>query len=172
MNGPGKGSAHATLRPTRRRATASRPGQRTGRRISGPVSQIDVVPTLLDLMGQSIPDLLQGCSLRTYLEDEQCKALQNDVFIEWNGPNNGLGDIVGEAQIPNWMSEITDQETIEAATCDPVRTLVTPDGTLAASNADLVCLAATAAQQAGRSPISARLIRQRTDWEESRMIMF
>ena len=31
------------------------PGQRRRQRVHGPVSQIDVVPTLLDFMGQPIP---------------------------------------------------------------------------------------------------------------------
>ena len=44
-----------------------RPGQTHGRRIAGPVSQIDLVPTLLDLMGQPVPDHLQGESLAPLL---------------------------------------------------------------------------------------------------------
>jgi len=39
------------------------PGQCDGRRLTGPVSQIDLVPTLLDLMGAPLPEHLHGRSL-------------------------------------------------------------------------------------------------------------
>ncbi|MFW6153850.1 MAG: sulfatase [Planctomycetota bacterium] len=103
------------------------PGQRTARRIRGPVSQIDVVPTLLDLMGQPAPEHLQGRSLRPAMA-AAAGAVDRPAVIEWNGPNNGLGDATGRVRIPEWMSAMADPTRIEAATCDPVRTVVTPDG--------------------------------------------
>jgi arylsulfatase A-like enzyme len=76
------------------------------RRVAAPVSQIDVTPTLLDLLDRPIPDGLQGTSLRPLLggdegrktEDESPSVLRpsslverdendRDVFIEWNGWN-------------------------------------------------------------------------------------
>lgn len=56
-----------------------------GRRLEQPVSGIDVVPTLLDLLGEHLPPHLQGDSWAPYLS---CgKALpERDVVIEWNGP--------------------------------------------------------------------------------------
>lgn len=53
------------------------------RRIPGYVSQIDLVPTLLDLLGQEIPPHLQGRSLRPVLEGGGDLG-DNEVFVEWN----------------------------------------------------------------------------------------
>ncbi|NJN83887.1 MAG: sulfatase-like hydrolase/transferase [Caldilineaceae bacterium] len=52
--------------------------------IPGNVSHIDLLPTLLDLMGQPIPAHLQGESRVAVLNGEHSLA-DNDVFIEWNG---------------------------------------------------------------------------------------
>ena len=104
------------------------PGQRSSRRVRGPVSQIDLVPTLLDLLGQPIPGHLQGKSLRPVLERSGDVALEEDVVIEWNGPNNGFGDRLGKVSIPPSMLELATREEIERATTDPVRTIVTPQG--------------------------------------------
>jgi len=104
------------------------PGQRSSRRIRGPVSQIDLVPTLLDLMGQPILDHLQGKSLKPLLQASGDVALDESVFIEWNGPNNGFGDVLGQVSIHPSMLELATREQIERATTDPVRTVITPDG--------------------------------------------
>ncbi len=103
------------------------PGLNKSCRATGPVSQIDVVPTLLDLMEQSIPSCVQGKSLRKKIESGN-SIFNDDVFIEWNGPNNGLGDVKGGVSLPEWMKEIADSERIRAATTDPVRTVITSDG--------------------------------------------
>ena len=55
------------------------PGQRTQRRIAGPVSQVDLVPTLLDAMGCETPSHLQGKSLLPLLKGERDQATE-DVF--------------------------------------------------------------------------------------------
>ncbi|MHC4914200.1 MAG: sulfatase family protein [Planctomycetota bacterium] len=102
------------------------PGRRAGR-VTGPFSQIDVVPTLLDLMGQPIPEGLPGRSRRALLEAGG-GALDEPVFVEWNGPNNGLGDVSGSVQIPEWMTAMAEAGRIRAATTDPVRTVISPDG--------------------------------------------
>ena len=94
------------------------PGQHDGRRVSGPVSQIDLVPTLLDLMGQPLPEHLQGKSLRRSVEGEQSR-LEYDVFIEWHG-DEGCGP---DAAVPG-----KSPEEVEAAFRDPVRTIIAPDG--------------------------------------------
>lgn len=60
------------------------PGMMAAQNVQQPVSDIDVVPTLLDLMGEEIPSHLQGnswaCSLRKH-EDPP----KQDVIIEMNG---------------------------------------------------------------------------------------
>ena len=92
-----------------------------------PVSQIDLVPTLLDLLGQPLPGHLQGKSIRAQLESDHPRV-NDSIFIEWSGPNNGLGDVLGGVQFPEWMTELADPETIRATVTDPVRTVITPDG--------------------------------------------
>ena len=52
-------------------------------RISGQVSQVDLVPTLLELVDQPVPGHLQGESRAAVLRGEDTLA-DNDVVIEWN----------------------------------------------------------------------------------------
>ena len=103
------------------------PGGTTSRRVSDPVSQVDLVPTLLDLMGQPVPDGLQGQSLRPLIEGRR-DAPPRDVFVEWNGHNNGFGDAIGRVSIPAPMRSLASEGDIQAAITDPVRTVITPDG--------------------------------------------
>jgi arylsulfatase A-like enzyme len=94
------------------------PGQGEPKRIHGPVSQIDLVPTLLDLMGEDVPSHLEGESLRPEI---QRGVSRKDVIVEWNGQNSGLSR-------GNSMPESVTEDQVEAAMKDPVRTIVTPDG--------------------------------------------
>ena len=110
------------------------PGQREGRRLAGPLSQIDLVPTLLDLMGQPVPARLEGVSRRALLEGRsrvgrQTVAPPDDVFIEWNGPDSGVAaDAIRRVELPDSVvGEVTPKEAAEAVT-DPVRSIVTADG--------------------------------------------
>ncbi|MFO7871191.1 MAG: sulfatase-like hydrolase/transferase [Kiritimatiellia bacterium] len=104
------------------------PGRTPAKRIKGPVSQIDVVPTLLDLMNQAIPTYLQGKSLRPWFESGE-RAREDPVFVEWNGPDNGIGgDVKGAVRVPDWMKEMATAEEASAACSDPVRTIINPDG--------------------------------------------
>jgi arylsulfatase A-like enzyme len=57
------------------------------RMLPGNVGHIDLVPTLLDLMGQPVPDHLQGVSRVPVFKGEESLE-ENDVFVQWNG----LGD--------------------------------------------------------------------------------
>jgi hypothetical protein len=50
------------------------------------------------------------------------------VFVEWNGHNNGLGDVIGQVSIPEPLLEMATRDEIIAAITDPVRTVITPDG--------------------------------------------
>ena len=56
---------------------------REQKRIDGIVSQIDLVPTVLDLMGQPVGEHLPGNSRAGVLRGEEDLA-DNDVVIEWN----------------------------------------------------------------------------------------
>ena len=104
------------------------PGQKQGKRVNGPVSQIDIVPTLLDLLSQPIPEHLQGESLRELLETENAHSNKN-VFIEWNGPNSGIvGEAAGEFRLPPKYHGVISSDELEEAITDPVRTIITPDG--------------------------------------------
>ncbi len=69
--------------------------QEAGRVAEGRISQIDLVPTLLDLMDQPVPDGLHGVSRRSVLEGQRSLA-DNDVFVEWNGRNGRKGRLVSE----------------------------------------------------------------------------
>ena len=57
---------------------------REQRLVKGGISQIDLVPTLLDLLDEPIPDALEGESRAGVLRGAETLA-ENDVFIEWNG---------------------------------------------------------------------------------------
>jgi arylsulfatase len=54
------------------------------RRVAEPVSQIDLVPTLLDLLGQPVPAELPGTSRAAELIGNRPWP-QEDVVVEWNG---------------------------------------------------------------------------------------
>ncbi|MFP4356494.1 MAG: sulfatase-like hydrolase/transferase [Phycisphaerae bacterium] len=101
------------------------PGQHP-RRISAPVSQIDLVPTLLELMGTDVPQSLPGRSWKADLEAGNEPV--SDVFIQWNGHNNGFGDTIGQVNLSPAMLQVAPAEEGEQAVTDPVRTIVSPDG--------------------------------------------
>ena len=102
------------------------PGQSAPRRVTGPVSQVDLVATLLDLMGEPAPSELEGATLRPELEGARDGG--EEVFIEWNGDNNGLPGLDdGGRDYPDYLSEIADADAALAAITDPVRTVVTRD---------------------------------------------
>jgi len=100
------------------------PGQTAGRHVAQPVSQLDIVPTLLDCMGVSIPDRLQGQSLRPCLEGKGDSG--RDVFIEWHGAE-GMPRMPEDA-IPAYLEESCTAQEVRASFTDPVRTIVTRDG--------------------------------------------
>ena len=104
------------------------PGQSQGIRVNHPTSQVDIVPTLLDLLGQPIPDHLQGKSLRPWFDPTAGARPPEDIIIEWNGHNNGFGDVTGKVSIPEPMRTLASEEEIIRAITDPVRTIITPDG--------------------------------------------
>lgn len=59
------------------------PGQMEGKRIPGPVSLVDLAPTMLSFMGADIPSRLQGRSLDQLLSTGQASG--QDAIVEWHG---------------------------------------------------------------------------------------
>lgn len=79
-----------------------------GRMVGGSVSLVDLVPTLLELAGDEIPQHVEGKSLAPALAGE--KTLDdNDVFLQWNGYGDrdlGSPSINRMAAMP-WRSVVT-----------------------------------------------------------------
>lgn len=117
------------------------PGEQPPGVVDHPVSQIDLVPTLLDALDQSVPDHLHGYSLLPFLRGERDAPVERNVFIEQNGPDGegvsrrkdrwpdrgslpGLADAVLETAA-EWG--VTEDETRRAYQ-EPMRTVITPEG--------------------------------------------
>lgn len=82
--------------------------------IDGSFGHIDLVPTLLDLLGEAVPDHLQGASKLPVLKGDATLE-GNEVFIQWNGTSDELGDRnLGDPAINRmiplaWRSVIVDR---------------------------------------------------------------
>ena len=63
----------------------------SARRIEGSVGHIDLIPTLLDLMGEPAPAHLQGKSLAPVLKGD-ADLSDNEVLIQWNGISPEMED--------------------------------------------------------------------------------
>ncbi len=77
-------------------------------RIDGSIGHVDLVPTLLDLMGQDVPSHLQGQSRKSVVEGDS--ELTDDVFMQWHGgaATISLGDAEFDrlSEIP-WRSMVS-----------------------------------------------------------------
>jgi arylsulfatase A-like enzyme len=89
----------------------------TQRFIDEPVSQVDLVPTLLELMDCERPKCLEGYSLVPYLTDTGPLVNEN-VFIEWQG-----ADGFTQIEDAEWS-----QDEQERAGLAEARTVITPEG--------------------------------------------
>ena len=89
-----------------------------GRRVPGRVGLVDLVPTLLDLLGEPVPETIEGESRVGVLEGD-AGLEDNDVIVEWNGKDH-------IAQLP-FETDIPAQE-VERAIGAPRRTIVSADG--------------------------------------------
>ncbi|MQG89242.1 MAG: hypothetical protein FI700_00535 [SAR202 cluster bacterium] len=65
------------------------------RRVGGSIGHVDLVPTLLDLMGEVVPEHIQGSSRKGVLAGNA--DLTDDVFMQWHG---------GAATVPLGNAEI------------------------------------------------------------------
>lgn len=79
-------------------------------RVDGSIGHTDLVPTLLDLMGEDVPSHLQGASRKDVLEGSG--VLSDDVFMQWHG---------GAATVPLGNAEV------EALSEVPWRCMVSGD---------------------------------------------
>lgn len=104
------------------------PGYSGGKRIAGPVSQIDIVPTLLELMGRQPKEPLDGESLVHLLDSASSARTGGDVFIEWNGSNTDIITGTGNDRIQKPFKKRSSDAEVNAALADPVRTIITNDG--------------------------------------------
>ncbi|MDQ8192824.1 sulfatase-like hydrolase/transferase [Coraliomargarita sp. SDUM461004] len=98
------------------------PGKAAGT-VPHAVSLVDLLPTMLDLMGESVPDGLHGASLKPYIDGQVPKNIA-DVLIQWNG---NASPISVENAIKAFPEPI-EQEQVEQAFSDPVRTIISQDG--------------------------------------------
>jgi len=92
-------------------------GQRRQKTISHPVSHIDFVPTLLDLLGEPNHPQCAGKSLLPFIHNETSSQPRN-VFLEW-APNR--------TKVKK-RSTLARRGTIKRAVDESTRTLVSPDG--------------------------------------------
>ncbi|MFW5859422.1 MAG: sulfatase [Planctomycetota bacterium] len=99
------------------------PGQREQRRVRGPVSQVDMVPTLLDAMGQQVPADVQGTS-RLELAERGGEAT-DDVFIEWLNDKQRQDPV---PPLPDYAAQMGSPEAVEASRTQDIRTVVCTDG--------------------------------------------
>ena len=83
-----------------------------------PVSQIDLVPTVLDAMGSPVDERFPGKSLLPGLEGSGHD--EDHVFIEWNSSGDGFRKLKD-------IDFATDEEMDKAAGAE-IRAVVSPDG--------------------------------------------
>lgn len=101
-------------------------GRNRMRKVGGPVSQIDIIPTLLDLMNKEIPEDLNGKSLKCLVENGGSISSEDDVFIEWLGADGVLSK---SFEIPEcFKNEISSSREMDRYFSASVCTIVTQDG--------------------------------------------
>jgi arylsulfatase A-like enzyme len=101
------------------------PGQRTSKTITHPVSHIDFVPTLLDLLGQPNNPQCAGKSLLPLIAEEgvvagvpPASAPPQDVFLEW-APNR--------TKVKKG-TKLARRRLVKRAVEESTRTIITADG--------------------------------------------
>ncbi len=99
-----------------------------GRKIENPVSQIDMIPTLLDLLGADREWSFPGQSLAPLLKGRP--TTRSDVHIEWN-PNSGA------LKVKKGGTKLASKAELRRVENEHTRTVICPDGwKLCLSDAD------------------------------------
>jgi arylsulfatase A-like enzyme len=86
--------------------------------IKGRISQVDLVPTLLDLMQQEIPAELDGESRLSVLNGED-SLKENDVFVEWHPEAKGI--------VLKTKLDLSEEE-VDKIRSQPWRTVISHEG--------------------------------------------
>jgi len=89
---------------------------RSQKKIRQPLSHIDLVPTLLDLVGKPIPETLPGQSLMPLMKGGSVR--EDHVFIEWNPATKS---------VPKSIEGVS-QDDLQRVAQDSTRTAIAPDG--------------------------------------------
>jgi arylsulfatase len=92
------------------------PGQQTSRRIEQPISHIDFVPTLIELLGGVVTEQCAGSSRARLLHGESMP--QESIFIEW-APNR--------TKVKKGTS-LASRRAVKRAITESTRTVITPEG--------------------------------------------
>ncbi|MFC1635651.1 sulfatase-like hydrolase/transferase [Planctomycetota bacterium] len=90
-----------------------------GRTLTKPISQIDMVPTLLDLFGVDTGRSFPGQSLVPLIKGKS--VAQEDVFIEWN-PNSGA------LKIKKGGTKLASKTALKNIENEHSRAIISPDG--------------------------------------------
>jgi arylsulfatase len=117
------------------------PGEDFDSVVEDPVSQIDLVPTLLDALGADPPDHLHGDSLLPFLRGERETPAYPTVVVEQNGPdgegvNRRKDGWPDQGSLPDLADEVlsaaaewgVSEDEVRRAYQEPIRTALTPDG--------------------------------------------
>lgn len=88
----------------------------SGEKIKNPISQVDLVPTLLDYMNFDVPDDLDGKSHMNSLDNKV--PMDDDVYVIWHGTDTGISSV----------SETIDRRSVNEIMQYPVYTILTSDG--------------------------------------------
>jgi arylsulfatase len=141
------------------------PGQSGGQRVSWNASQIDLVPTLLDLLGHEAPENLPGQSwVPTLTEGKPLR--ESNVFVEWSGKECGLEGFLKKGYSLDCWKDTATPEEAEKAIRASVRTIITPDGwkynESAIGEHELYCLAVDPSERTNvyRDPIHNAKLKQ------------
>ncbi len=102
------------------------PGQEKQTLIDQPVSQVDLVPTLLEALEVPVPSALEGKSLYGSLAEGSTIPAE-DVFIEWN-EETGLEHSAWFQKCLAACEGFAPEADLYQAHSDRIRTIITPDG--------------------------------------------